>query len=150
MSHEILDEQFDIANFDYASTGKRFGNYLIDAFIFFLIVFFVVIGLMLTLGEEAIPSFIIDEDFGSQMFSRLFFAVLFGFFMFSQELTFKGRSIGKFITGTKAVNNDGYVPTTKQLLIRNFTRVIPFEAFSFLGSLRGWHDQWSDTSVIKA
>jgi hypothetical protein len=36
-----------------------------------------------------------------------------------------------------------------QILGRTFSRFVPFEPFSFLGSGHGWHDRWSDTRVVR-
>ena len=40
------------------------------------------------------------------------------------------------------------MPTQKDFLIRNISRLVPFEAFSFLIGNDGWHDSWSDTRVV--
>jgi len=79
---------------------------------------------------------------------------LFSFFLifssyFIQEYFF-GITIGKLITGTRVVDNDGNKPSAWSIVIRTASRLIPFEAFSFLSSdKRGWHDTISDTFVIK-
>jgi len=68
---------------------------------------------------------------------------------FSQELIF-GKTLGKLLTGTRVVDSLGNKPDIVKLIIRNASRLIPLEAFSFLGSnKRGWHDTISDTFVIK-
>jgi uncharacterized RDD family membrane protein YckC len=60
----------------------------------------------------------------------------------------KGRTIGKYITGTRAISTDGTEPTFYDYFIRNISRLVPFDAFSFLGGGNGWHDNWSDTRVV--
>lgn len=68
---------------------------------------------------------------------------------FSQEFIF-GKTLGKLFTGTRVVDSLGNKPDIVKLIIRNASRLIPLEAFSFLGSnKRGWHDTISDTFVIK-
>ena len=70
-------------------------------------------------------------------------------FYFLTELIFKGKSFGKLITKTRVVMEDGSNPTYLDYLKRSFCRLIPFEAFSFLGSEgRGWHDSVSKTYVV--
>ncbi|HCN50248.1 MAG TPA: hypothetical protein DIT10_14365 [Chryseobacterium sp.] len=59
----------------------------------------------------------------------------------------KGRSIGKYITGSKVICIDGTEPTFKDYFIRNISRFVPFDALSFLGE-NGWHDSWSETRVV--
>jgi uncharacterized RDD family membrane protein YckC len=64
---------------------------------------------------------------------------------------FSGRTLGKMITGTKAVNEDGSKLTFGKVLGRTLCRFIPFEAFSFLGGQnkpKGWHDRIPKTKVI--
>lgn len=67
--------------------------------------------------------------------------------MFGQEVTFNGQSVGKFITKTKVVSENGHIPTYKTLAIRNMLRLVPFDQFSFFGDL-GWYDKWSNTRVV--
>lgn len=59
------------------------------------------------------------------------------------------RSIGKYLTKTKVVLEDGSTPGVKDVILRSLCRIIPFEVFSFLGETgRGWHDSISDTYVV--
>ncbi len=61
------------------------------------------------------------------------------------------RSPAKFITGTKVITSTGTKPSVGVIAKRALIRLIPFEPFSFGGSgVRGWHDRWSGTYVIKA
>ena len=62
------------------------------------------------------------------------------------------RTLGKFLTGTKVVAQDGGRPSFGQILGRSCARFIPFEAFSFLGGKHpvGWHDSLSGTRVVDA
>lgn len=42
---------------------------------------------------------------------------------------------------------DGTEPTFNDYLIRNISRIVPFDTLSFFGE-NGWHDKWSETRVI--
>jgi uncharacterized RDD family membrane protein YckC len=64
------------------------------------------------------------------------------------EAATKGRTIGKLITGTVAVKDDGTALTFKEALLRSLCRMIPFEPFSAFGG-RPWHDTITHTMVIK-
>lgn len=66
-------------------------------------------------------------------------------YYFILEYTFK-TTIGKLYTGTKVVSQDGTV--THTIFIRTLCRLIPFEPFSFLFGIQGWHDRFSKTIVI--
>jgi uncharacterized RDD family membrane protein YckC/type II secretory pathway pseudopilin PulG len=60
------------------------------------------------------------------------------------------KTPAKFITQTKVVMRDGSKPPFLNILGRSFSRIIPFEAFSFLFGAYpiGWHDRFSGTIVV--
>jgi uncharacterized RDD family membrane protein YckC len=68
-----------------------------------------------------------------------------------QEAAF-GRTIGKLLTRTIVVSAGGGRATFAQVLVRTFSRLIPFEPFSyfFVGGNYpvGWHDNLSGTRVV--
>lgn len=64
------------------------------------------------------------------------------------EKAFKGRTLGKLCSGTRAIRNDGRELTFRDALLRSLCRLVPFEEFSGFGRL--WHDSWTNTQVIKA
>lgn len=133
----------DTINLDYcrASSGKRLANYIIDLIVFYLILFaiYICIGILL-------PG-ILDGING--LLDRLITLVCYGFIMCLIEAVSHGKSIGKLITGTKAVNSDGSEIDFGKAFSRNMVRAIPFNAFSALSSpCDPWHDRWSDTIVV--
>jgi len=139
--NEILSEQ--------ASQGKRLANYLLD-FIFYLIfsfVFGIFLGILSLLG---MPELLSTLEEGNKFIEYGLGFLLSIFYYTSLEYT-SGKTIAKYITGTKVVNLDGSKPTFGTILIRSLCRFIPFEPFSFLFSGNsGWHDQISKTKVINA
>jgi uncharacterized RDD family membrane protein YckC len=57
--------------------------------------------------------------------------------------------LGKYITNTKILTEEGQKPEVDKILYRTLSRMIPFEAFSFFGEAgRGWHDSISKTVVV--
>ena len=60
------------------------------------------------------------------------------YYMITEGLS--GRSLGKLITKTKVINMENEKPSFINILGRTMCRFIPFEAFSFLGDGKGWHD----------
>lgn len=122
-----------------ASTGKRFANYLLDAIMIYILMF--AYGIILYFAG------IIDER-GEMPGQWLLFMYLGGLLYYIVMEAAFGRTIGKFITGTKVVREDGSDPDFMQILGRTLCRLIPFEPFSFLSSEVGWHDSISKTKVI--
>src|SRR4051812_16047478 len=88
-------------NLVQASSGKRFANYLIDLICFYLCVF--LWGVVIAIVSPSTIDSLDDSPFGT-MSERLITLILYGVFMGLIEGIFRGKSIGKFITGTKAVN----------------------------------------------
>lgn len=63
-----------------------------------------------------------------------------------------GRTLGKWLTGTQVINDDGSDLTFIRAVGRTICRFIPFEIFSFLfaskDGIKGWHDRIPGTLVI--
>lgn len=128
-----------------ASSGKRLANYLIDLVSFYVFMYlfsYVLVNLSYDLAV------IIYGD-GHEIAGRLIVLVLYGMYMGLIEAVFKGRSIGKLITGTIAVNQDGSRINGQTALLRGLSRAVPFNALSALGSpCYPWHDKWNKTYVV--
>jgi len=127
-----------------AGLGKRFANYLIDVVAF--AVFLMVIGFVSALISPAAIEFWEDVE-ANPIVDRLLSMLLYGLFMGLQETIFKGGSIGKMITGTRAVREDGSRIDARTAFLRGLSRMVPFEPLSALGR-SPWHDSWTKTVVI--
>lgn len=139
-----LKNNYQEVNLNYcrASTTKRFTNYIIDVVVFYVFMF--CIGILIRVFK---PNLISGQD---ELTLRLWMLLFYALAMFAIETLFKGKSIGKLITGTKAVNADGSDMSFQKTFIRNIVRAIPFNPFSALGRpCTPWHDSWSDTIVIE-
>lgn len=68
----------------------------------------------------------------------LFYAGFEGFF---------GSTPGKMLLGRVVIDEYGERPDFPRIVIRTFSRWVPFEPFSCLWPL-GWHDRWSKTFVV--
>lgn len=131
-----------------ASIGKRFINYFIDAIIFGLLTFIALI-IFGTINPEALESFIKANETGFSFSQQLLIQVIYGTYMFIVEALFKGKSLGKLVTGTRAVRRDGTTILLRDAQLRGLCRMVPFNAFSALGSPSyPWHDRWTKTFVI--
>lgn len=60
-----------------------------------------------------------------------------------------GRTVGKMLTGTKVVTEEGKKPSFSQIIGRTLGRLIPFEFITFLSTRPiGLHDSLSKTVLI--
>jgi uncharacterized RDD family membrane protein YckC len=136
----ILDDKL------LASSGARFLNYLID--LFFSIVIFIMItvflGVLIGLGFTELGVWMDNlGDFGWNVIAII---ISFTYYLVMEGLF--ARSIAKFITGTVVVDENGQKPDFATIFRRSLCRFIPFDAFTFLGGSRGWHDSISHTYVV--
>ncbi len=116
----------------------RFANYFVDRIIVIVLSILFTVVLLLN-GKADINRF---EEYLIVYSIAVFYYTLF-------EAAF-GQSVGKFITGTIVVTENGEKPSFGNILGRSFCRLIPFNAFSFLGeSASGWHDSITGTRVIE-
>ncbi len=130
-----------------ASTGKRFVNYIIDITFFYIIILALAFVWAL-ISPETIDNYA-ESQGGINFIEQIIFLILYAVFMFVQEALTKGRSLGKFITGTKVLNLNGTEITKLTALARGFSRAVPFCVFSALGKpCNPWQDKWTDTMVI--
>ena len=120
-----------------ASAGLRIANYIIDSILQF---FFA--GIL-----SLIFAIFVHDLFKIGVFFYCI-SILQIYYIFF-EGTWQ-HTPGKWITGTKVVRKDGRMPTFGQILGRSFSRLVPFEIFSFLvgKNPRGWHDRFSGTVVV--
>lgn len=74
---------------------------------------------------------------------------MYGIYMGVMEMVFQGRSLGKLITGTKAVTENGVSVDARKALLRGLIRAVPFNGLSGFGYYcNPWHDRWTNTHVI--
>ncbi|UOQ72017.1 RDD family protein [Hymenobacter cellulosilyticus] len=124
-----------------ATSGQRFANNLIDLVTFYLS--FSIVSFFLL--SFRLAGFIFKMgNAGFCAFTLLLLAV----YYFSLELT-TGRTMGKLITRTRVVMEDGSKPKPNDILKRTLCRMIPLEAFTFLGTSPGLHDRLSKTRVVQ-
>lgn len=141
-----LFDQFDTP-LTPVNSGKRFGNYIIDLigfYVFMYLMSYVIIEISYDLAV-----LLYGEGEGFDLGGRLLYLLLYGMYMGLMEAIFKGRSLGKFITGTIAVYENGQRISGQTALLRGLCRAVPFNALSALGSpCRPWHDKWTRSVVV--
>lgn len=147
---EILFES-DLG-FQYATTGQRFLNWLIDNLLMQLGLSFLT-GMVVAVVFQAINPALLERMITEGTTENLVFALVVGyvnyvFYYTVCEKLCNGYTLGKLITGTKAVRLDGTPLTFKDALLRSLCRIVPFEVLSGFGT--PWHDSWTNTTVIKS
>ncbi|WP_395680993.1 RDD family protein [Dokdonella sp.] len=126
-----------------AERWRRFVNLLVDYFGFMALAFVVGIVIGIVGGNSAVEAM---QNIGVQYLFG--FLVMFAYYV-PLELFF-GRTLGKLVTGTRVVDENGEPPSAGKVIGRTLCRFIPFEAFSFFASdARGWHDSIPKTYVVK-
>jgi len=142
MEFDRFNGDINLANCK-ASGRKRLTNHIIDVLIFYLGLFCSVLVM------EVLRPGLLDR-ISDGFVARIVGLVCYALFMCFIEAVSRGKSIGKLITGTKAVNSDGTEIDFPKAFLRNIIRAVPFNEFSALGTpCEPWHDRWSDTIVIE-
>jgi len=127
-----------------AERWRRFVNAIVDYIGFFVLS--LVIGVILGLAGGADAA----EKLEGPLMQYLTGIIVMLLYYVPQEAMF-GRTLGKLVTGTKVVDENGNPPSWGSAFGRTLCRFIPFEAFSFFKSdARGWHDSIPKTYVVKA
>ncbi|MGN6494619.1 MAG: RDD family protein [Agriterribacter sp.] len=131
-----------------ASGGKRFANFIVDLVIAYVVIF-IVYMIMALIDPDLLIWLSAGDDAWGRITGFLINILLLGCTFSLIEVLTKGRSLGKLLTGTKAVMKDGSPLTASAAFARGFIRLVPFEIFSALGApCYPWHDSWSKTYVI--
>ena len=146
----IFDESLVILN--PASDGKRFLNYLVDyLFMNFVLSFatdFLLTQIVGMINPEMVYDLFVAQDTWDLIISSYMFAILnFLIYYTLCEKLFNGQTLGKLVTGTRAVRADGLPLTWKDAILRSLCRLIPFEPFSAFGG-NPWHDSLTNTTVV--
>jgi uncharacterized RDD family membrane protein YckC len=122
-----------------ASTGIRFLNLIVDTAIYYGLA--VVVGFILGMTGNVRAA-------TDPLSANLIAITLILSYYTIMEASF-GATVGKLVTKTRVVTELGEKPGFGQIVGRSFSRLIPFEAFSFLGGNPGWHDTITSTFVVK-
>jgi uncharacterized RDD family membrane protein YckC len=153
MENTILDQPFEQEKeYQLASKGKRFANYIIDIISFYIFAILGGVVFALVSPDTAASAFeeVGNPDTSSKLVEQLLgILILLGYYTI-MEGAFNGKTVGKYLTKTRALREDGSSLGWDKALIRSLCRLIPFEGFSYLGSnLLGWHDTISKTMVVE-
>lgn len=139
-------------NLEPASKGARFANYIIDILAFYALVFVIgfIYGAILLSGATTMDGTELDEGnagAATLMIYVIAFGLVIGYYTV-MEATTNGRTIGKFVTGTQALQKDGSRITWQKAFVRSLVRLVPLEPLVALFT-EPWHDSWTNTVVVK-
>ncbi len=141
---DLLDIEVSL---EPASTAKRLANYLIDLIVFYSLFF--ALGVVIAIVSPSTLENIPQDDISFNLMDRLLTLVFYAIYMSLVEAILKGKSVGKYITGTRAINLDGTRISTSKAFARGFSRAVPFCVFSAFGNpCNPWQDSWTDTMVV--
>ncbi len=128
-----------------ATVELRFVNYVIDLLSFYAII----IGFIFLIALSAYGTKVFQVlERMSDLSDFVLLHVLYGFYMLIVEGVFKGKTLGKLITGTRVIHQRNSSFSWRDALRRGVMRMIPLEYVTgCVGS--PFHDQWTETRVIK-
>jgi len=152
----LLEEENSLYQYEYATAWQRFFNFLIDNLLMNYGLSYLTGFLLGIILKELAPEFLTKIVYGGGTFSidMFLFSYLISSFNYLLYYTlceklFKGYTLGKVITGTRALRQDGNELTFKDAILRSLSRLVPFEILSGFSTLT-WHDSWTNTMVVKA
>lgn len=136
----------------HATQGQRFLNFIIDNILMRLTLTYAsgyVVGQILQVIAPEFLLRLLDDDSKVGLYVLSYMIVIINYLIYYTlcEKLFKGQTLGKLITGTKALRTDGQELTFKDALLRSLCRLVPLEIFSGFGV--PWHDAWTNTMVVK-
>ena len=144
----------DLALYREATLGQRFLNFLIDNFVMqyglAYLTGMLLAYVLLAVAPETAYWLFSDEE-SAQMLLTGYAISIFNYLIYYTfcEKVFRGYTLGKLITGTRAVREDGGELTLRDAFLRTLSRIVPFEPFSAFNR-KPWHDSWTKTMVIKS
>ncbi len=147
MEQATLLSDFTEPKVKFATIGQRLLNFIIDLAAFYLLNLFLglVAGLfafLLKFNEQSLPG-------GAVQLIFLFAFVASYILYYTLWEGAKGKTLGKFLTKTKAVQVDGSPLGYKKAFVRSLLRLLPFEFISvFFGRLM-WHDSWTYSMTVQ-
>ena len=150
----LADELHQYFQYTQANQGQRFLNFLIDNLLMRYGLSYLTGYAVGFIMAKLFPLFTLRLVYSNDKMDLLLLGYILGIFNYLFyyticEKVFKGYTLGKLITGTRAIRDDGKELTFKDCLLRTLCRLIPFEPFSGLGD-RPWHDSMTKTTVVKA
>jgi uncharacterized RDD family membrane protein YckC len=140
-------KHFEVSEELLASHGQRFLNLLLDT-IMQLILFFIVLVFIVAKAEASGDKTFVN-GLPTNTLAQYTITTCIALFYYNVFEIFTARTVGKWITQTVVVDQNGEKPNSEMILVRSLCRLIPFNALSIIGfPARTWHDSISKTYVV--
>lgn len=110
-----------------AGLGSRAFGALIDA---------VVQTILVVIVSSASQGSFQEGGFGSAIVVVLVFVLIFCYFFICETL-FRGRTLGKRMTGLRVMNDQGAPASARQIMVRNLVRIVDFLPFFYIVGIVG-------------
>jgi uncharacterized RDD family membrane protein YckC len=151
-TEQHLFTEEDLIQYEQAGNSQRFVNLLVD----WLLLRFVlvklagyVVGIMLGLYFPEFSMKLTDMGLEVLFIMYIVWSLATIFYYTTCEALFRGQTLGKLISGSRAIRDNGEQLRFKDALLRSLCRCVwPFEWFSGFGH-RPWHDSLTNTSVVR-
>lgn len=149
----LFDDYLSQQQYVEATIGQRFVNFLIDNLLMRFGLSYLTgtaVGVLLgILFPEYMNRIIYSQtSMDLLLLSYAVGVVNYLFYYTICEKAFRGYTLGKLVSGTRAIREDGGELTFKDAILRTLSRMVPFEVLSGFAP-RPWHDSWTKTIVIK-
>ena len=150
---EGLYPDLAVSSLEFATKEQRCINFIIDNLVMRFSLAYatgIVFAIVVRAISPAFAEILFDDNsmlafiVATYMISRVNYAIYYSL----SEKYFNGYTLGKLVTGTRAIRDDGDELTWKNAIHRSFSRFLPFEFLSGFSS-KPWHDSWTKTTVIK-
>jgi uncharacterized RDD family membrane protein YckC len=157
MNQDTIPEQENLfedhIQYTPATNGQRFLNWLIDNLLMRFGLSYLTgtaVGYLINNFFPAYAMHIVSEKNPWDLILLGYAIGIFNYLIYYTicEKAFRGYTLGKLFTGTRAIRDNGEELTFKDALLRSLSRLVPFEVLSGFGD-RPWHDSWTKTQVIK-
>ena len=143
-------EEGEFIEYTEASPWQRFFNYLVDYFVMHFVIAYGTSYLLSRLVLAISPVTAYKWFDGNNIWTGFTIVIIDHLFYYTFcETLFRGHTLGKFITGTRVIREDGEEVKFKDAFLRSLSRLVPFEALSIWFGDGMWHDTWTKTKVIK-
>ncbi|MEZ4948685.1 MAG: RDD family protein [Saprospiraceae bacterium] len=148
----LLDNQeafkSDDIHYSMVSAWKRLANFLVDWI--GIVIWNILFGILISYFKFLLGfGFRIQMGMNLELYLFLLFCFRYVLYYSLTEYFLKGKTLGKYLTNTRVITQHNEMPSFKICLLRSIIRLVPFEPFSFLGGVPGWHDEWSKTYVVE-